>query len=89
MANEIYFLAPFIAVTLIVLGLEYKRPTPGILGGLLLFLYGVMLLISPISDLPDTHNLVIGAVAFGVGAWFWVVGAMEQFIPILNRTRQN
>lgn len=78
MVEEVlYFLVPFFSLALIAIGFAYRESFAGIIGGLLLFLFGLMIVIDPLPVLSTTLNLVLGNICWAYGAYLWVVGAYE------------
>ena len=86
MVEEImFFLPPLLALALLALGFQIRDATTVILGGLLLFIYGIAILIVPLPVITSLTNDLVGAVCFGFGAYIWIKASMEQFGPNLNR----
>jgi hypothetical protein len=77
MTDIIYFLQPFIAFVLIAFGFQFNEKIAGIIGGLLMFLYGVVLTITPIVGIPDLQNIIIAFVCYGYGAYIMIRGGLE------------
>jgi len=74
----VYFLPPMLGIILFVIGLMFEEYITGLFGGLLIFLFGVGILISNIPELSVLHNQVLGSVCIGVGAYIWIRGSLER-----------
>lgn len=80
----LYFLPPALGITLLVLAFKYNEDIAGIFGGLMLFLFGVEVLINPIASLTTLMNVVLGSLCFGYGAYVFIYGSIQKFQSILN-----
>jgi len=86
MATEelLQFMPPFIALALLFFGFRFKEAILGIFGGVLLFIFGVSILMTPLLGVASLTNTLVGSVTFGVGAYIWLRGGYEMYAPILN-----
>jgi len=76
--NEIvYFLVPFVSIALMTIGFAWKDYTAMIIGGLLMFLYGLEILTVPLSFFDDLTNLLYGGCMFGFGAYVWIRSSID------------
>jgi len=86
MTNEvIYFIPPFLGVVLVGFGMSYKEYIIGVLGGLLIFLYGVAIFLVPIAGVSSLMNDIIGSICFGLGLYVFLAAntdELEQLLPL-------
>lgn len=86
MTNEvIYFIPPMLGVILVGMGITYREYFIGNFGSLLLFLYGVAVLLVPITGISSLMNSIIGAICFGLGIYLFIrsnVENIEELLPI-------
>lgn len=76
--QSIFYLAA-IGIALFVIARYYKDYPTGILSGMWLFLLGIMIIISPVTDLTVFQRNVIGVLLFGFGGYVFIRGSIEQF----------
>jgi hypothetical protein len=81
MTLQTFSIIIFIGILLYVLGKQFDKYPLRILSGLLLFLCGVMMLMTPMINLTDTANITLGAILFGLGAYMWVTDTIEAIWP--------
>jgi hypothetical protein len=74
----LYFLVPMIAFCMIALAYQFHQYIPGIMGGLVLLSYGVVVLLNPIAGIPDLMNMVIGNAAWMYGAYVFLGGSVDR-----------
>lgn len=79
----IYFLIPFVGVSLLAIGFGYKEYIAGLLGGLVLALFGVGVLLNPITVFSSTLNVVLGVSTFGFGFYIFIRGGVEEIQRLL------
>lgn len=85
MVNEVVsFFTPLFGLLLICIGMSYREETLGFFGGLVMFVYGVIIIINPLSFLSSFENLLLGGVCFGIGAYVVLRTAWEKVQEILN-----
>lgn len=83
MTDIIYFLAPFIGFACLAIGYGYSQWIPGVLGGIILFLFGVSILITPIDTFTNLQNLLVAVPCFGFGGYVMIVGSVEKIQEVL------
>ncbi len=83
MSAILFFLPPILATAFFIIGREYKDFAFGFIGGLVFFLYGVGLLITPLPTVSNLTNLVLSTAMWGIGAYIIIRGSIEA---IQNRT---
>lgn len=76
--DVLFFLPPMVAFGFLAIAFNYKEYIAGIIGGLLLFLFGVAIVISPISSIPDFLNLITAVICWGYGAYAFIYGSIQQ-----------
>lgn len=80
MAIELVWYLPFfVGITFFILGRTFKDWPTGFLGGLVLFVYGVGVIISEIPRLPSMISYVVGVTCLAFGAYVMIRGGMEAF----------
>ena len=85
MVNEfVYFFTPLFGILLVVLGIVFEDWVIGTFGGLSLFLYGVVIIINPISFFSTMENLLLASSCFGVGVYIILRGNIDKIEGILN-----
>lgn len=84
MTDIIYFLPPFIAFILVAIGFNYQEYIAGIMGGIILFLFGVSTIISPITSLTTFLNTIIGVICFGYGGYIMIRGSVDKIQEVLK-----
>lgn len=84
MAEIIYFLAPVMSFGLIIVGVQYNDKISATIGGMLMFLFGVAVLITPIVGISDLLNLVIAMIAFGYGGYMMLAPNVEDIRAMLS-----
>lgn len=73
----VLFITPVILLSLLTLAFFIKNYPIGLLAGFGFLSWGVVVLIDGIHDLSVLESLIIGSIAFGVGAYVFVVGSID------------
>ena len=79
MVEIIYFLIPAVALSFIFLGFRFNEKFTGLFGALLLFLFGVIILIAPINGLTSLANDSFGSISWGYGSYLILRTTYEQY----------
>lgn len=72
-----FFLIAVLGIGLYFIGRKLGDYASGVLGGLILFLFGLYLFANPISGIIEWFNMVLASVLFGFGGYVWIVGSLE------------
>jgi hypothetical protein len=76
--DVLYFLPPLMGFLLLLIGFAYENYVSGVFGGVLLFLFGIAVLLSPLTSWSELMNTVVGSVCFGYGAYVMITASMER-----------
>ena len=77
MADYLYFLAPAFAFCLFVVARQYKDYTLGFLSGVVFFVAGLSVFITPMPTLDELVNISLAITYWAVGAYIIFRAAIE------------
>jgi hypothetical protein len=71
----------FLGIVIYIIGKQYSQYPIELIGGLTIFLTGVVMLMNPAINIDATSNNVVGFILFGLGAYLWVTRTIQEIDP--------
>ena len=79
MVEVIHFLVPLMSLAFLAIGFQWKEYIGFLVGGIMLFLYGVNILINPIEGLTGSLNTIYASLCWAYGAYVFIRSSIETF----------